>query len=297
MHVIFNHMHDFFTPCITYHRTHPCWINLDSFGYGAAKARWIRNAFDSFNFSFILAGKGEYRTATQRYAVNAPCVITQWPGAHVAYGPDTEWEEFYLIYPAKALARLQHLGYARKSQPLWHIQDPTPLRARIMEMARCREQISAPGGIDRLDRMAEQLIFESWLQKPPHAPSAAERAIREIQSILQRHFLEKHDLNELARKRGLSGPTFRRRWAQWVGPPPLEYLTRIRLQEACRLLVESDLTVNEIADQLNFQQPDYFSRKFRQWIGCTATAFRARHGELSAPADCGDPRRPVARPP
>ena len=49
-------------------------------GHHPRKTGWVRNAFVTFNFSFITRGEGEYRTAERTYPVIAPCMITQWPG-------------------------------------------------------------------------------------------------------------------------------------------------------------------------------------------------------------------------
>ena len=47
-----------------------------------------------------------------------------------------------------------------------------------------------------------------------------------------------------------------------------------RLQEARRLLVESDLSIGEIATRLGFEDPLYFSRRFHQYACSTASEYR-----------------------
>jgi AraC-like DNA-binding protein len=52
------------------------------------------------------------------------------------------------------------------------------------------------------------------------------------------------------------------------------------VREACRLLVETRKTVGEIAAELNFADPLYFSRRFKQLVGVPATEYRATHDVL-----------------
>jgi len=46
------------------------------------------------------------------------------------------------------------------------------------------------------------------------------------------------------------------------------------MNEAGRLLVETGLNIGEIADNLGFADPLYFSRKFKQTHGITASEYR-----------------------
>ena len=59
--------------------------------------------------------------------------------------------------------------------------------------------------------------------------------------------------------------------------PPARYVMNLRMREACRLLVETDKTVAEIADILSFEDPLYFSRRFSKMMGTPASDYRRRH--------------------
>ncbi|MDQ0338595.1 two-component system response regulator YesN [Caldalkalibacillus uzonensis] len=55
-----------------------------------------------------------------------------------------------------------------------------------------------------------------------------------------------------------------------------EYLLQIRINEAKRLLRQSDLRVYEIAEKVGFKSVDYFVTKFEEREGMTPTAYRNR---------------------
>jgi AraC-like DNA-binding protein len=48
----------------------------------------------------------------------------------------------------------------------------------------------------------------------------------------------------------------------------------IRLEKACNLLKETDLTVTQISYQLGFESEFYFSRIFRKKVGIAPKQFR-----------------------
>ena len=58
-------------------------IPLRSLGFIPRKTGWVRSDFDSVNFSLILNGGGEFHRKGRCWKVEAPCVITQWPGEYL----------------------------------------------------------------------------------------------------------------------------------------------------------------------------------------------------------------------
>lgn len=53
--------------------------------------------------------------------------------------------------------------------------------------------------------------------------------------------------------------------------------SRLRCDQAIRLLVTSDLPITTIADQVGFAEPGDFTRAFIGWTGVTPSAYRAKH--------------------
>ena len=55
-----------------------------------------------------------------------------------------------------------------------------------------------------------------------------------------------------------------------------QYITRIRIEQAQRLLNESDLRVAQIAQNVGLADPRYFNTVFKRHVGCTPTEYRER---------------------
>ncbi len=84
---------------------------------------------------------------------------------------------------------------------------------------------------------------------------------------------------EVASKFHLSETHLRRVFAKELGVSPSDYLTKLRLEHATRLLVtRRDLSVGQIAAECGFSSVYYFSTAFRARLGCSPSEYRAKHG-------------------
>ena len=60
------------------------------------------------------------------------------------------------------------------------------------------------------------------------------------------------------------------------GDTIIVYHTKLKIDEAKRLIFEKKLTVSEVAERLGFESPEYFSRTFRRYTGMSPRDFRTR---------------------
>ena len=81
----------------------------------------------------------------------------------------------------------------------------------------------------------------------------------------------------LARAVGLSVAGFVRSFRRYFGTTPARYVTETRVREAARLLLQSDLTLDAIAEQTGFPNRAYFSRVFKKISRESPALFRAQH--------------------
>ena len=273
-------MDDFFIHLAQLPRRLPSGLELETIVYNGRKTHYEHRVFETFNFSFILSGGGTFRFRGETTVVRAPCVFVQWPGELMEYGPtgswDT-WEELSLIYPAHRLDELCRRNLALLRKPIWNVRREIPMREQVNHLLSLLQKPNEAGGVDRIDRACELLVVESRLGEFRPPLGRDESVIRQIRERVKLQYLEHHDFDALAREYGLSPATFRRYWERYVHAPPSRYVMSLRIREACRLLVETDHTVAEIADELRFDDPLYFSRRFSKLMGIPATEYRQRH--------------------
>lgn len=99
--------------------------------------------------------------------------------------------------------------------------------------------------------------------------------IAQAMRILARHAADPvFGVERLAQMLDIHRSTLSRSFTRAVGVSPLEYLTRLRVQNALTLLKQSVLPIAAIARQCGYSDPDYFSRLIRRHTGHSPLQFR-----------------------
>jgi DNA-binding response OmpR family regulator len=65
-----------------------------------------------------------------------------------------------------------------------------------------------------------------------------------------------------------------------TGKTPIEFIRIIRMRRGASLLEKSQLTVSEIAYQIGFNNPKYFTKLFKEEFKMLPTEYRRQHAEL-----------------
>ncbi|MGF1450274.1 MAG: helix-turn-helix domain-containing protein [Opitutales bacterium] len=136
------------------------------------------------------------------------------------------------------------------------------------------------GAAERLYHdLARAAFSEAFLQAgleevaAPLLPTPVTKA----QAFLQGHFAESLELASIAHAAGVSRTHLIRLFKQHLHTTPVQRLWQVRLQEGCRLLQQTGLSVGEIAARCGFQTPYHFSRRVRRHTGLPPRAYRLRH--------------------
>jgi len=89
-------------------------------------------------------------------------------------------------------------------------------------------------------------------------------------------------LERLAKQIGVSRSSLADRFTALVGQPPMRYLTRWRIQLACRLLSHDTSKISTVALNVGYQSEAAFSRAFKAIVGATpATWRRQQHSSFA----------------
>ena len=81
-------------------------------------------------------------------------------------------------------------------------------------------------------------------------------------------------MDELGRRVGLSRSALHDRFVEFVGQPPMQYLTHWRMQLASGLLRSSNATVATIAQEVGYDSEAAFARAFKRLVGAPPAAWR-----------------------
>ncbi|MFH9354983.1 GlxA family transcriptional regulator [Kitasatospora sp. NPDC017646] len=122
-----------------------------------------------------------------------------------------------------------------------------------------------------LEREGGQAQFVVHSQPPVPRGSTLEPVL----AWLEEHLDEELTLDLMARRSGMSGRTFSRRFREQTGATPLQWLLRARIRRAQFLLENTDHTIERIADQTGFGSPTAFRERFKRVAGTTPHSYRA----------------------
>ena len=95
--------------------------------------------------------------------------------------------------------------------------------------------------------------------------------------FIELHCSEKILIRDLAKNYFLSPSYFISLFRRYTGYTPKKYLLLCRLAQARKLLLETDLSVKEVAVRAGYESSNDFVRGFRESMGITPGVFRERY--------------------
>jgi YesN/AraC family two-component response regulator len=116
--------------------------------------------------------------------------------------------------------------------------------------------------------------ISSALEHKRRLSGEAQRLVRSAMAYLHENFAEAISRPDIARHVGITEDHLTFCFRQELGTTPIEYLQRYRINQARRLLKESQQTITEIALNVGFSDSGYFSRIFRRETGMSPEMFR-----------------------
>ena len=100
------------------------------------------------------------------------------------------------------------------------------------------------------------------------------RQLREIVGYLGEHFTERLSLTEVAAHFGLSPQYFSTFFKENFGRTFTQHVNSLRIEQAARLLRETDLPVMEVGFSVGFDNFSYFIKRFRSVYGVSPSHYR-----------------------
>lgn len=173
----------------------------------------------------------------------------------VCSGASNTWHDLALYLIARHAGATEAQRVARAFALQWHQDGLTPF-------------MTFEGRLDHGD--AEILAAQRWLQ---------------------RHFPAANPVEEMIRRSRLAERTFTRRFVAATGLTPIQYVQRLRVEDAKRRLERTHDPVDEIAWRVGYEDPAFFRRLFRRTVGMAPGAYRRR---FSIP-DFAQPRSAAGR--
>lgn len=241
----------------------------------ASGHRMQRGEHDSHLLIFCTAGLGYIAIGEQEalpMQAGDLVVLPKGQAHHYQADIDKPWTIYWVHYDGSQAdyfsKRLQH------SSPL-HIGPQPQLISDFERLFALRESAYVQQEFVHAALLLMQMLSACTLAA--RRPQVGHDALLDIQHIrdkLQRQLDKPVDLQQLANEAGLSKFHFARRFKQLTGQSPIQYHIHLRMQLACALLDQTELSIKQVAAKTGFSDPYYFSRSFKKVVGLSPTHYR-----------------------
>jgi transcriptional regulator GlxA family with amidase domain len=119
------------------------------------------------------------------------------------------------------------------------------------------------------DGLAPFIVFEG---KSDHGDGE----ILSAQEWLSKKFATAHPVEAVIQRSKLAERTFKRRFASATGLSPIDYVQRLRIEDAKRRLERTDAGIDELSWRVGYEDAAFFRRVFKRLTGMAPAAYRKR---------------------
>lgn len=122
-------------------------------------------------------------------------------------------------------------------------------------------------------------MYEEFIQRVHNIKTNlnVSKPVRICCEYIEQNSEDELSIDLLAKRVGYTKYYLSRRFKEEMGITVNEYINAVRVERAKYLLSCTDLTLQEVADQLHFCSRSYFGKIFRSIVGTSATEYRKEH--------------------
>lgn len=195
------------------------------------------------------------------YHINTNYIEKYWMHFELKTGDDQALKSLGLPY---------YVTVSEK-KPLDHIFEEIISLSKQMDLAsRMLEKSAILKLVSTYIRLAQGMGYRLL---PDHY-SSPEGAIHQVIEYMNSHLSSKITVAELAGLLHIHPNYFIRLFKTHMGVPPLNYLSRLRIECAKSLLENTDLPISDVMQQVGFDDISAFSRFFKHYTGYNPRQFR-----------------------
>jgi len=115
-----------------------------------------------------------------------------------------------------------------------------------------------------------------WSISEPQSKFRSNDALYSAEAYIRNNLDRRITVTELSESTGLSSRQLLRLFREEHNQTIQDYTRHLRIQEACRLLLETDLPTKVVASRVGYTDPQEFNKLIRSGTGVSPTAFRSK---------------------
>ena len=238
-----------------------------------------------FEFFVMTKGKGTVYIENEKFEIKAgDGLFINSEELHIGIKTNSEPAEFFAVVFAPEVFGSLAIDFIVQKyvEPVIKrkVSVPKKLDSNIIELLnKVHEQ---PGELK-----IKSLLFDIWdqcLAKSEKSPEMAKSKVldemKAVMEYMRNNYHKVISLDDMAAYINISKGYLCREFKKVVHLTPFEYLVRVRVDKSCDMLRNTLLPIGEISEQCGFNSFSYFTKIFREKVGCSPREYRNRAGEL-----------------
>ena len=254
---------------------YPTHGHADGYYFNLDKGRIL----NEYQLLYIIEGEGVFHSARVAEArLKAGDLFLLFPQEWHSYHPEpaTGWKSYWIGFKGQNVDSRVRAGFLAPDKPVYHVGFSSRLDAlyrfayqtALDESAYVQQTLA--GVVNLFIGLMYSLERNNELNSNHKHVDMVNHARRRIRESLEADLT----IQQIAKEMNVSYSNFRKLFKEFTGVSPALYQQDLRLQRAKELLTTTDLSIKQIAYQLRFESPDYFSSKFKIKTGMKPSDFR-----------------------
>lgn len=220
---------------------------------------------------FVTNGIGEIMIDGKKFRVKGGDLLLFRPHVLHSLSTDTQdYMEFYFFHFLLPADTEIHLPY------MFHTDSYHSIKGLFRKVIDAHKQ-NDPLSVWRKSLYSEQIICELFTELQTQKEPIDVVRIRKVCDHIQSDPCRNITLEELSNLAGIKKTRLLQAFRKITGTTPHQYILTLRLECAKELLLETTLSISEIATRCGFSDPLYFSRCFKKHFSCPPRQFRQQH--------------------
>ena len=264
-------------------------VNLKCVGYTEKKEyandyKFGPGTRNNYTIHYVVKGRGFLLSGGKKYNIQKGESFIIYPDTEVYYYPDKNdpWEYVWVDFVgAEAKNLLKAIDLSPQNPVLPSIEEsPYNLFVNLIEgVKNCKSNIKSLDHWFCITSGYLHLIIAYYMRNYPavnYLTLTGKIAEEAAAYITENIHLSSLSVDSLAIKFSTSRSTLYREFKNTFNLSPIEYINKLKMEEAIKMLTNNSYSVKSISYSLGFNNPMYFSNVFKKYTGMSPTEYRKK---------------------
>ena len=231
-----------------------------------------------YQILYISKGKGTFTSeSTRKTNIRKGQIIVLFPGQWHTYCPstDTGWNEYYIGFEGSIIDNLIQNKFISADNQVLDVgvnEELVNLYSNAIQVAKDDKKNTQQYLAGIVLHIIGMVI--SYSQNRSLKLNKSGQIMERAKIIMTENIHRKIDIQQVATNLGTSYSWFRKEFKEYTGFSPAQFFQEQKLRKAKELLLETNLSIKEIAFKLDFSSYEYFLSFFRKRVGVTPSEYR-----------------------